>query len=141
MRLAAVALDLIFEVSPTKAHTQQGIKQNNHSTSVLDRAINDSHSGVPQNRRLYVSCKLNTVDPLALAEAACTFGTAADPFVFVWSRPRCHVPYAERCCGGVVVPAAVSLRLPWFSVRARSHADPMGKRLQSAGCCSYRHQP
>jgi len=109
---------------------------------VLDRAINDSHSesacistGVPQNRRLYVSCKLNSVDRLALAGAACSnFGTAADPFVFVWSRPHCHVPYAERCCGGVAVPAAVSLRLPWFSVRARSRADPMGKRLQNAGC-------
>ena len=83
---------------------------------MLDRAINDSHSesacidtGVPQNR-LYVSCKLNTVDQLVHAEGAGSFGTAADPFVFVWSSPRCHVPYVERCRGGVTVPAAVSLR-------------------------------
>jgi hypothetical protein len=33
-----------FEVSPTKAHPEQGIKQNNCSASVLDRTINDSHS-------------------------------------------------------------------------------------------------
>lgn len=109
---------------------------------MLDRAISNSYSefacidtGVlSQNRRLYVSSKLNTVDQLALAEATGSFGTAADPFVFVWSSCRCHVAYVERCCGGVVVPAAVSLRLPWFSVRACSRADPMGKRLQSAGC-------
>ena len=85
---------------------------------MLDRAISNSYSefacidtGVlSQNRRLYVSSKLNTVDQLALAEATGSFGTAADPFVFVWSSCRCHVPYVERCRGAVTVPAAVSLR-------------------------------
>lgn len=137
-----------FEVSRQRArvlYKQQGIKQDNHFVILLDRASSDSHSEsacvdtrvLSQNRRLYAFSKLNTVDQLALAEAAaCSFGTAADPFVFVWSSPPCRVPYVERCCGGVAVPAAVSLRLPWFSVRACSRADPMGKRLQSAGCCS-----
>ncbi|KAL0023194.1 hypothetical protein WJX77_012376 [Trebouxia sp. C0004] len=64
---------------------------------------------VMANRRLCVSSKLNTVDQLALAEAARSFGAAADPFVFVWSSCSSHVPSIERCCGDVVVPACACL--------------------------------